>query len=610
MATVGLTSEQEAVVRLEADARTLVTAPAGTGKTMVLIARVQHLIGTCGLSPGQEILVLSFTRSAVSLLRGQLLASGGDARYARATTFDSFATRVLSEFDFQGTWTGEEYDGRIRAATSLLNRGGEVGNLMSGFRHVLVDEVQDLVGERAEFVKAILLRTGGGFTLFGDPAQGIYSFQLEGEARLLGSQLLYRWIRERWGDDLHEATLTENFRALSADAQSVLWAGDELCQPTPAYDSIRQRLDTILLRMPSANPLGLAAKEFLRGGKKTAILTRTNGEALLISKALFSEGVPHRLQRLAAAQVVAPWLAVAFRGVPYQQVGRRLLTERVETLAAQGLLVPDPETAWRLLKRLDRRPHDSLLLPTVAAAIRTGAVPDELTEVPNPVITVSTIHRSKGMEFDRVVLVDFNAAEAEDDLTLAEETRVLYVGMTQPRQELLRLPRLDTRGMSSRRNPGERCVRRKAAWMTLEFEVRGNDAHSADPAGGFMFTAQQIAETQDYIQSSVNPGDELEVELLARSRDGTNRAFYSLRHRARVVGITSETFAELLYRTLKVSGRWKVTWPERLEGVHVECIDTVAGTEASSLRGGLGVSGMWLRVRPFGLAKLQYPRRV
>ena len=605
----GLTTEQRAVATLGAEVRTLVTAAAGTGKTAVLVARLGHLIGSLGLSPGQGILVLSFTRSAVRVLRDRLAASGGDARYVRAATFDSFATRILSEFDPDGAWTSEDYDGRIRAATALINEGVAVAGLMAGYQHVLVDEIQDLVGDRAELVKAILVAAPGGFTLFGDPAQGIYNFQLDGEARKIGSQLLYRWIEEHWKGVLLQKTLSSNFRAVSSDTRSVLWAGEELCARDPDYSSIRFRLDTLMLGMPDAQPLGIAARSFVRDGKPTAILCRTNGEALVISRHLFEANVPHRLQRLATAVAVAPWIALVFKDAVHQQMGKRVFQQRVAELSVPGIEVPEPELAWKLLKRVDRRAQDDLRLQTIATAIRTRAMPDELTEVPQRVLTVSTIHRAKGLEFERVVVLDFHDDYADDDLTAAEETRVLYVGMTRPRSELMRGECPDTRGMSSKRNPGERWVRRRASWMTLGFEVRGEDLHSADPAGAFMVVEESVVDTQEYIAKSVAPGDELAAELVAQSTSGVDRAFYAVTHHGRVVGVTSEAFGQLLFRTLKINRGWKVTWPTRLEGLHVECVDTVAGTEAASQRAGLGVSGMWLRVRAFGLAKLRYPER-
>jgi hypothetical protein len=602
-----LTAEQREIVEAPPESRIVVTAGAGTGKTAVLIARLEHLVRSCGLSPGQELLVLSFTRSAVRLIKDRLHAAGGDARYVRAVTFDSFATRLLSEFQPEGEWVHCDYDGRIVAAVDLVRNNSEVRQFLAQYRHIVVDEVQDLVSERAEFVKALLLTSDAGFTLLGDPAQGIYNFQLEGEARRLGSWLLYAWIENRFGNEVAWKTLSLNFRAQSGEARTALWAGAALATTEPEFESVRFELETQLLNLLAAEPLCLAARRFAAESQSTAILCRTNGEALVISKMLFECGVPHRLQRLATEQVIAPWLALALRDCKFQQIGKKAFILRLEQLSAWYSELPDPEEAWRLLKRMDRRRQDDLLLPQIAAAIRRHDTPDELTVAPQAALTVSTIHRAKGLEFDRVIVVDFRDDFADDELTAAEETRVLYVAMTRPRRDLLRLGCPDTRGLSSKKNPGERWVRRKAAWMTLGFEVRGEDIHSADPAGTFMCEVACVPELQDYIATGVRPGDPLEVDLLTRSSSGATRAFYSVKHAGHLVGVTSETFSNALRATLTAGWR-QSKWPVRLEGLHVECIDTVAGTEAASLRAGLGSSGLWLRVRPFGLADLKYEK--
>ena len=65
------------------------------------------------------------------------------------------------------------------------------------------------------FVRA-LLKEFGGFTLLGDPAQGIYDFSLEDEAdpEVDGSPALYSWLRETYDGSLVERSLM-NHRACS-----------------------------------------------------------------------------------------------------------------------------------------------------------------------------------------------------------------------------------------------------------------------------------------------------------------------------------------------------------------------------------------------------------
>ena len=123
--TDDLTSEQLAVTEAPPTARTLVTAPPGAGKTHLLIARLAKLVEK-GLPPGRGVLVVSFSRAAVGEIRRRTATAGGDLRYVRAQTFDSFATALLFRLQPGGQWEQDSYDQRIRRATDLI-AGGEDG---------------------------------------------------------------------------------------------------------------------------------------------------------------------------------------------------------------------------------------------------------------------------------------------------------------------------------------------------------------------------------------------------------------------------------------------------------------------------------------------------
>ena len=65
---------------------------------------------------------------------------------------------------------------------------------LTDVRHLIVDEVQDLVGVRARLVLAVLatLPPDVGFTLLGDPHQAVYDFQLEDQHDMTSKQFLDR----------------------------------------------------------------------------------------------------------------------------------------------------------------------------------------------------------------------------------------------------------------------------------------------------------------------------------------------------------------------------------------------------------------------------------
>ena len=108
-------------------------------------------------------------------------------------------------------------------------------------------------------------------------------------------------------------------------------------------------------------------------------------------------------------------------------------------------------------------------------------------------------------------------------------------------------------------------------------------------------------DVQEYLLRSVTPGDPVEVRLMAASKVGLPRAFYQIIHDGRLIGVTNEVLSQDMYAVLKVNDGWNVGWPEEITGLHVESVDTVAGTAAAGSNAGLGPSGIWLRPRIGGM---------
>lgn len=175
LAEIELDESQRDVAEADPDARMFVTAAAGQGKTEVLLARVKTLVED-GLNPADEILVLSFSRAAVEAVRKRARIHDLDGLQIR--TFDSFAAQILIDMDEETL--GDSFDARIRKATKYI-AGDETPDRLTYLQHILVDEAQDLVGDRAELVLALFSVLGDdfGFTVLGDPLQGIYDFQLK-----------------------------------------------------------------------------------------------------------------------------------------------------------------------------------------------------------------------------------------------------------------------------------------------------------------------------------------------------------------------------------------------------------------------------------------------
>lgn len=171
-----------------------------------------------------EILVLSFSRAAVRELQDRIARHGDRARRVRVQTFDSWAYRLLVQAYPDEEWSARGFDDRIRAATGAVEKGAVEASELGAPSHVVIDEAQDLVGDRRELVEALLDRfqRSCGFTVVGDSAQGIYGFQIEDRTERAGeTDRFFTWLRESY-DDLVELSLTENFRAKSPEARTAL----------------------------------------------------------------------------------------------------------------------------------------------------------------------------------------------------------------------------------------------------------------------------------------------------------------------------------------------------------------------------------------------------
>lgn len=605
-----LTEAQADIAARGCEERLLVTAPAGTGKTHALLHRLIHLVEDEGLHGGDEILVLSFSRAAVREIRRRLAATDSPAGYVRVVTFDSFATWLLALVDPLGAWLERSYDDRIRACIKLLREDADAREQVEDLGHLLIDEVQDLVGVRAELVLELLATCTSGFTLFGDPSQAIYGFQIADGGDGPTSQEFYSSLRETYGDELEELVLSENFRARTKEARRALEFGPMLSEHDPDYETIhgllREMISAELKSLSLDALVAMLPQLTKKPSRRVAVLCRTNGEALIVSGRLHEAGIAHRLQRRAVDRAVGPWLAAAFGPYPGYDVDRPRFLELVDACAVKPML--EPEEAWLSLRRSTHADSNFVQLANLGSAVRAGTIADELSEMPEAAVVVSSIHRAKGLEFDDVFVVD-SARPAPDIETLAEETRLLYVALTRPRDRLAMFDCPSQWGLRRKESRDDRWELRGMppnAGQRYGIEFLGDDVEKVFPAVGPGGRAATVGELHEYLIGSVSPGDPVGLTL-ATAQPVIGDAVYGVRHGDRVVGLTSKSFAKVLGRFLGYDGRpGPRKYPLRIDGLHVEMLDSVAGTPADVERFGIGPSALWLRPRLVGLGRFQW----
>ena len=594
------TDLQRAVVIAPSEQRWLISAGAGTGKTFVLAARLAALIGREGLQPGSELLCLSFSRAAVGEVRRRLAGTGGAAFCSPVATLDSFATQLLAALDPDGTWSSSGFEQRIRDATDILQTSGAQQEL-ARFKHVIIDEVQDVVGVRAKFVIRLLESIECGFTLLGDPSQAIYDFDADQGDEVFDSRKFYAEIRRQFGNRLMESGLGPSMRAKSDETRRVSEIGELLRLPDPDYEAVNEELKTFVLGLMPLGDLAAVLPMFQKPRGSIAILCGTNGEVLTISRRLAELKIEHAIGRSATERPACRWIAAALNGVSAVRVSRATVLSRLPQSANAEML---PEEMWARLKLLDRGRADELDLRRVAERLRLKMIPEDLVEGAGSNVIVSTIHRAKGLEFDRVVLAQNPWSQQPQDKKLGEETRRLFVALSRARLDLYTMS-VDGRGLRKSSYPPGRWLRNGTGGQSrqaAEIEVLGSDVHAASPAGTFILE-EDAGGLQEFIRTEVRRGDDVVFERVRSDAGNPGCASYAVRHGGRSVGVTTEDFAIQLHRDLGVrDGRW----PERIVGLKVDCVDSVAGDESAGRAAGLGPAGIWLRVRVRGMGKPQW----
>ena len=283
-------------------------------------------------------------------------------------TFDSFAGQLLIDADIEASGS---YESRIRQATRLLVDADDVPPSVEDLRHIVIDEVQDLVGDRADFVLALLqlVEKEVGITGLGDPLQGIYDFQLEQSQSQTSSQEVFKALREDC--DCDEVSLGRNYRARGTDPKRVVTLGDKL-RRTTKINKAQGLLEELQADLLPLGEIDEWADDVPTKNKLTAVLCATNGEVLRVSKYFNEHDIRHAVRRQAQDFGAAKWMAQAMSMLP----GPRERRSEVEAALAVALGIGDVADHWYLLKSAEglSSQHDSLDLSRLARLVKARTV--------------------------------------------------------------------------------------------------------------------------------------------------------------------------------------------------------------------------------------------
>jgi len=419
----------------------LVLSPPGTGKTYTLIRRTRHLVETGQATGPHAVTVLSFTRAAVTEIVARITAAVSDGaadniRYVTVRTFDSFASQML-RLDLSPEDMPSGYDARIQRLQKGLHRHElpNAGVEVDRIRCLLIDEVQDLVGHRAELVLTLLRRVernGGGIVLLGDFAQAIYDYQVEDEPRKCSSADFLNYIRNYFSEGgLSHHELKNNYRVSSESMRRfVSQARTAMGEHGTMPDG--QRIGELLHQLgPHAT---LSTMVSLKEIRRVAVLTRSNLQAFHFSEWCRGRSLPCVTVQGSTSSYCPGWIGRLSLGWESRMMSREDALRRWDALIGDRGGVTFDE-AFARLERARVVVNGQLDMGVLSRAVIEQRQELTAQDTSGCGLYVSTIHRSKGLEFDEVYLLDPSGKKAtwQGD---PEEVRIVYVAATRAKSQL------------------------------------------------------------------------------------------------------------------------------------------------------------------------------
>ena len=441
-------TDQDYVISASESERMIINAGPGTGKTWALIEKLIYMTDILDVDP-EEILVLCFSRAAVEVIQNRLKEAFEQGRIGMnwhlidIRTFDSFATHLLAYVSINDPCLLRsnfrldklDYDERIRTATEVLIKDKK---LIEQCSHLIVDEVQDLVSVRAKFVMQIIASLPGtsGYTLLGDACQSIYDYQILNND--IDSSGFYKWIFEKnsksefWKFSVNHRQKSQLEKTGNIYREAILSGDQRKCSHT--LSETAEKIDE--LRGFNFHDISVKDINDLKKEGTLGILTRTNGQALKISTLLRNNGIPHVVQRSSSDYSLNRWIADIFCGYENDTIDRYTFIDLVEETGINE----SAEDIWSEVEKTQYESKNRYYVKDILRGIANNSKSDIMFAGSKDTdVIISNIHRSKGREYDNVILLNEMLQQGDDYEKDIQEHKVAYVGFTRARENIYRV---------------------------------------------------------------------------------------------------------------------------------------------------------------------------
>lgn len=413
---------------IDEDERQYITVLAGpgSGKTKVLVHKLASLLLLEDVKT-EQLLMLTFSRAAALEFKERLLKLiGTPAYYVDIKTFHSYC------FDLLGTLGDETLFDKVISEALKMIESGEVEQSKISKSVLVIDEAQDMTEEEYRLIQTLIEHNPEMRVIaVGDDDQNIYEFR-QASSKHFKNLLNY-------GDKSTSYSLLTNYRSVMKIVNFSNMFATNIKHRMKDKPSVYIRKDAgsvSIIEFEQTNleiPVVSHLKSLYKKEEKTAILTQTNLEAFKVMGLLKKENINAKLIQ-SNSDFKLYHLHEIRTFINKINIGDAVVTddlwnEAVELIKEKYSRSNNLKLVLGILNRY-KKTVKTIYYNDIKTAFLESTVTD-FEDYNEASVIVSTVHKSKGHEFDNVFLM-INDIKSYTDETF----RKLYVGITRAKNNL------------------------------------------------------------------------------------------------------------------------------------------------------------------------------
>lgn len=404
----------------------VVAAGPGSGKTRVLVHKLASLLLLEDVKH-EQLLMLTFSRAAATEFKQRLMGLiGNAAHFVEIKTFHSYA------FDLLGRIGNLEDAKDVVGRAARMISEGEVEPNRIGKTVLVVDEAQDMSSEEFALVRALMsVNEEMRVIAVGDDDQNIYEFR--------GSDSNY--MRQLLADDKSTfVEMTENYRSTQhvvAFANAFVKGIHNRMKQTPILSMSKDEGTVVVTHHASHIMFQRVVSDLLRqrNSGTISVLTHTNEEAVILVALLRRHGLRSKLIQsmdgfrfwnMAEVRLFLKYIERdTHTPIVTDEVWNEAKRKTFQAYATSSSL-PYLKRCIELFEKINKAKY-----LTDFKELVFESTTEDFCDTSDADVVVSTIHKSKGCEFDDVYMLVSQPQHVTDS-----EMRSYYVGMTRARKRL------------------------------------------------------------------------------------------------------------------------------------------------------------------------------